>query len=146
MRGKTMCKFLWFLLFLVILFALIGCSDNTIVAGKNGNRIKIGEWTGIDDDGTYLIQFIVATDRSRIIVPSYVIPCGEESYTKFLSDPIKIEIKDNSFEMKLDQIKLAGKFIDRTHVVGTWEVFLHQDIYLDIVCPAANGTWEGSPN
>ena len=140
-----MRKFLWPILILGILCVLIGCVDNAVIEGENGIRIKAGEWSGMDDEGTYLIHFNI-TDGSNVALLYYSFPCGEKSTTVFPAEPIKIEISDSAFEMQVDQTKLTGKFIDRTHAEGTWEVFAHQNIYFDQVCPPAKGSWKGSPN
>ncbi len=140
-------RFLWHLLVLIILSILVSCSDNTAVAGENGIRIKAGEWIGQNDEGSYMIQFNIVSSAdvgANIALLTYTYPCGETYFSVFVPKPIKIEINNSAFEMKVGQTNLTGKFIDSTHAEGTWEVFTHQNVFLGIVCPAAKGTWKGS--
>jgi hypothetical protein len=145
-----MRKFFWQLLALVLLSALIGCSETTVVAGKNGIRVKPGEWSAETEDG-HIADFTITFDGTNILVYTYSYPCdGKFSYV-LPSKPIKTELNNSAFEMTVDytdfntKFILTGKFIDSTHAEGTWESFKFHSIYLDTVCSAAKGTWKGSP-
>ena len=74
-----MRRFLWQLLSLLLLLALAGCSENTVVAGQNGIRVNAGEWASETDDGAFMLEFSVAYDGANIFVSTYSFPCGKKT-------------------------------------------------------------------
>jgi hypothetical protein len=133
----------YLLLELSLLAGLSSCSGNTIAAGKDGIQVETGDWTS--DDGSFMIEFRIATDGSSIFISTYSFPCGDRTNTVFPPELIKVELNNSTFEMNADHTYLTGTFTDRTQVEGTWKVIAHRYEYLDLICPAANGTWKGSP-
>src|SRR5512141_1470057 len=97
-----MHRILWQLLVLVALVTLVGCSDNSVAAGENGILVKPGEWTGSSDTGANMLEFTVGVNGGSIFVASYAYPCGEKSAFVLPPQPIKVELKDSAFEMKVD--------------------------------------------
>lgn len=148
MSGSTVRRHLWHLLALFTFTILPGCTNNTTEAGKDGIPIQVGAWVGQSDNGSYSVEFNITSFSNvgtTMAVFSYGYPCGDR-FT-FVSPPkaIKIDLSNSAFDTKIEQTNFSGKFIDSTHVEGTWEVFKHQIPFLDRICPAAKGTWKGSP-
>jgi hypothetical protein len=152
MIGNPVRKALRELLILGILFALTGCSGNTVTAGKDGIPIAGGDWIGRSDDGAFSMQFRIGTDGANIFLVTFSYPCGDKYSTVLPPNLIKIGLNNSAFETTttdasdlLPKLVITGRFIDRTHAEGTWELFRYQEVYLDIGCPGASGTWTGGP-
>ena len=141
-----MHKLFWKIVVLLALITLISCTDKKSDAENKVIRVKTGHWIGESDGGSYGLEFIVSNDAASIFIVTYSYPCGEQNIFVMSSKTLKTDIINNAFEMKVDQTNLYGKFIDKNHVEGTWEVFLHQIEYTETVCPAAKGTWKGGPD
>ena len=147
-----MQKFFPLLTVFCALTVLTGCFSNLVTAGKDGISIQAGEWIGKSDDGSFSMQFKIGANGENIFLMSFSHPCGEMSSYVLPPNPIKIALNNSSFETTttdysdlLPKLVIAGKFIDRSHAEGAWEFLGYYDVYLDIGCPPANGTWEGSP-
>jgi hypothetical protein len=152
-NGNIVHRIISRLLILCIIFILIGCSNNMVTAGLDGISIEGGKWTGKSDDGTYTMQFNIGTDGANIFLFSFSYPCGEQNSYVLPPNPIKIELNNSAFKTTttdysdlMPKLVITGKFIDSTHAEGTWEMFRYQVVYLNIGCPAASGTWKGSPD
>jgi hypothetical protein len=147
-----------FLLVLVLGLAsvVIGCSANTVPAGKDGIPILSGEWTGISDDGPFMMQFNIETNGDSIFLIAYAYPCGMETTHVYMTQSIKAPLANSAFALTIDdpegnldispRLVITGTFIDSKHAEGNWEMSGFQNIYFDITCPPARGSWKGAPD
>jgi len=132
---------------LAIAVGLTGCSP-TITSEEGGPSIRSGTWSASSEEGEYSFQANVVNvnDSETVLsVLMYSYPCGNEFTYVMPPQPIKLNVLNGGFEARIEQTILAGQFIDGTHAQGTWEVLAHQIPYLDKLCSAAKGTWEGRP-
>jgi hypothetical protein len=135
---------------------LLGCSANLVTAGKDGIRIRGGEWTGKSDEGTFTMQFSIGTNGESIFLLAYAYPCGREIAHVFMTQSIKTPLANSAFEMTIDdpegnldispRLVITGTFIDSKHAEGDWEMSGFQNIYADITCPPVRGSWKGVPD
>jgi len=140
--------FPWTLTILVIAVSMGSCVPDAVL-GESGPSARSGTWSGESEDGKYTFQaniVSVANSESVVSLLTYGYPCGDRFTYVMPSKPIKLEIVNGSFEVKIERTLLTGQFTDSTHAHGTWEVLPHQISYLDTVCPEAKGTWEAGPD
>lgn len=152
MRTRTVSP----LLVLIVVFAAVGCAGRTVPIGTEGMRVRTGPWVGSSDDGAFQMQFIVGADGTHIVLLDRGLPCGEQTLYMFGANSVRIELDGNAFEKTIDstddpgslrpKLVLTGRFIDSTHAEGSWQMSALGDTFLGIACPAANGTWQGSPD
>lgn len=148
---KIMSQNLTRLLLLSMVFILVGCSLRTVTAGEGGIRVRAGGWVGKSDDSDFMIQFSIGSGGSSIIVIYYAYPCGEMVSYVLSSKTTRIELINSTFEGSIEttdlgpRVTVTGRFIDKTHVEGTWESSGYSSYAPEIFCPAASGTWKGGP-
>ena len=149
---KIVCQKLLCLVLLSIAFILVGCSLRTVPAGENGISIRAGRWVGESEAGDFQIQFSTGSGGSTIIVTFYAFPCGEKVSYVLSSKSTRLELNNSIFEGSIEttdlgpKVAVTGRFIDKTHVEGTWESSGFSSYAApDFSCPAASGTWKGGP-
>ena len=152
LHGNIAQKLLALLIVFSALIALIGCSSNMVTAGKDGISIEAGDWIGKSDDGSFTMQFKIGTNGENIFIVSFSYPCGEKSSYVLPPNPIKFALNNSIFETTttdysdlIPKLVIKGKFVDSSQAEGSWEFFGYYDSFIDLSCPAASGTWKGSP-
>ena len=150
--GIIVHQLLSLLLVFSALISLIGCSSTMVTAGKDGISIESGEWVGKSEDGSFTMQFKIGTNGDNLFLVSFSHPCGERSSYVLPPNPIKVALHNSAFETTttdysdlIPKLVITGTFVDSTHAEGTWEFFGYYDSFIELSCPAAVGTWKGSP-
>jgi hypothetical protein len=139
------------LVILSCILVVIGCINNTVAAGKDGIDIVGGQWTGSSENGSFSMEFNIGTDGANIFILTYSYPCDDKVSYVFPPKPIKALMNNSTFETTIEgsdlssKLVITGRFIDSTHAEGAWESSGYQNIYLEMGCQAASGTWKSSP-
>ena len=149
-NGNPLHKALLCLVILSIIAAATACSGGAVPGRKDGS-IKAGTWIGASAEGAFMMQFNIRTDGASVLLIPLSLPCGEQNLYMFGDEPVRVGLDDSAFEATIEhtdlrpRVVITGRYTDRTHAEGTWEVSAFQNFYLDMACPAASGTWKGSP-
>ena len=149
-NGNPLRRALLCLAILSIIAAATACSGY-LVPERDDGSIKEGKWIGKSDDGAFSMKFNIGGDKASVALIALSLPCGEQ--TLYISGGIstKVELHDRAFEATIEhtsfgpRVVVTGKYTDRTHAEGTWEMPAFGSLSPDMACPAASGTWTGSP-
>jgi len=147
LEENRMRKLSWITLILAIGLVLSGCGNQSAGGEDQEFRVRTGQWSGAGDGGNFSVTFTVGTDGANIFILMYAVPCNDQSMYVMPSNPIKISVTENAFAGEVEQMSLTGRFIDKTHVEGTWKALAHEVVpYSGEGCEMAQGTWKGKPD
>jgi len=149
-NGNPLRRTLSCLAILSFIATATACSGDSFTGGKE-DSIKAGIWIGTNDDGAFKMQFNIRPDKASVVLIPISLPCGDQTMYMFGDEPTRVGLYDGAFQATIEgsdvrpRLVITGKYTDRTHAEGTWEMSRFGSAYLDIGCPAASGTWKGSP-
>ena len=148
-NGNPLRKALLYLAILGVIATVTACSGDTFTGGWGGGIRAVG-WIGKSDDGAFMMRFNIRGDNVSVALIPLSLPCGERMMYMIGDEPLRAELTDNAFVATSEpsgfrpRLVITGKYLDRTHAEGTWEMSAFGSYELDMVCPAASGTWTGS--